>query len=186
MPLLRRVAGLLGILLFLSGSQSVTPVVARAQGDAAMTAGVLDSVQARVLVDSLFQQVSQIRQLEPLRSLDIVVADRAYFGEKDWQQYVLVRDMAAAFFLGTEIVPCPVVREPDGLAMSSRNVHLAPDERAVAPEFHRILASRMSTTDMERALVDAGFGIDYVERRDGRVLGAVRLGKVRLIDNVKC
>lgn len=119
-----------------------------------------------------------------LKLLNIAGADRAYFGEKDWQQYLLVRDMAAAFFLGTEIVPCPVVREPDGLAMSSRNVHLTPEERSIAPVFHRVLASGSPTDDMARALREAGFEVDYVERRDGRVLGAVRLGKVRLIDNV--
>ena len=120
-----------------------------------------------------------------LKLLNIVRPDRAYFGEKDWQQYLLVRDMAEAFFLGSEIVACPVVREADGLAMSSRNVRLEPDHRRLAPEFHRALATGGSPAEIKARLEDAGFEVDYVETRDGRVLGAVRLGKVRLIDNVR-
>ena len=120
-----------------------------------------------------------------MKLFGIVRPDRAYFGEKDWQQLQLVRDMADAFFLGVEVVPCPSVREADGLAMSSRNARLTPEERALAPGFHRVLSSGLPLADMKRALHDAGFTVDYVERRDGRVLGAVRLGKVRLIDNVE-
>jgi len=120
-----------------------------------------------------------------LKLLNIVSADRAYFGEKDWQQLLLVRDMAAAFFHVTEIVACPIVREADGLAMSSRNVYLTPEERVLAPEFHRILASGASTTQMELHLSAAGFEVEYIERCGDRILRAVRLGKLRLIDNVK-
>ncbi|MCU0303611.1 MAG: pantoate--beta-alanine ligase [Thermoanaerobaculales bacterium] len=120
-----------------------------------------------------------------LKLLNIVGADRAYFGEKDWQQLELVRGMAAAFFLGTQIVACPTVREPDGLAMSSRNIHLTPAERALAPELYRILASGAEPAEIARRLATAGFGVDYVERRGARLLAAVRLGKVRLIDNVE-
>ncbi len=120
-----------------------------------------------------------------LKLLNIVSADRAYFGEKDWQQLKLVRDMAAAFFHPTEIVACPIIREPDGLAMSSRNIHLNKEERRLAPEFHLILTGGSSTGEMERKLGDRGFVVDYVERRGDRIVGAVRLGKVRLIDNVE-
>jgi pantoate--beta-alanine ligase len=120
-----------------------------------------------------------------LKLLNIVRADRAYFGEKDWQQLLLVRDMAAAFFVDTEIVACPTVREADGLAMSSRNVLLTPEDRILAPEFHRILSGGGATAGMSRQLTDRGFVVDYVERRDNRILGAVRLGEVRLIDNVE-
>jgi pantoate--beta-alanine ligase len=93
--------------------------------------------------------------------------------------------MAAAFFLDTEIVACPTVREADGLAMSSRNALLTPDERALAPTLHRVLAGGGAVEEMRRWLETAGFGVDYVERRGNRVLAAVRLGKVRLIDNVE-
>ncbi len=119
-----------------------------------------------------------------LKLLNIVRPTRAYFGEKDWQQLTLVRDMAAAFFLGTEIVPCPTVREPDGLALSSRNIHLAPEQRRLAPEFHRILSTGASPETLRQQLKDTGFEVEYVERRGERILGAVRFGKLRLIDNV--
>jgi pantoate--beta-alanine ligase len=119
-----------------------------------------------------------------LKLFGIVRPDRAYFGEKDWQQLQLVRDMAAAFFLDVEVVPCPLVREPDGLAMSSRNARLSPAERGLAPEFHRLLSSGQDADEIRHGLEQTGFGVDYIERRDGRLLGAVRLGNVRLIDNV--
>ena len=120
-----------------------------------------------------------------LKLFGIVHPNRAYFGEKDWQQLQLVRDMASAFFLDLEIVPCPTVREDDGLAMSSRNARLTRAERQLAPEFHNVLTSGRATSEMVAALQRNGFYVDYVERRGSRVLGAVRLGKVRLIDNVE-
>ncbi|MGD8441225.1 MAG: pantoate--beta-alanine ligase [Holophagae bacterium] len=119
-----------------------------------------------------------------LKLLNIVRPHRAYFGEKDWQQLALVRGMVAAFFIDTDVVACPIVREPDGLAMSSRNVHLTPDERAVAPELYRVLSGGGSSDEMAAELERAGFDVDYVAQHEGRVLAAVRLGKVRLIDNV--
>jgi len=119
-----------------------------------------------------------------LKLLNIARAHRAYFGEKDYQQCLLVQGMAEAFFLQTKIVACPTVREPDGLAMSSRNVNLAPKERALAPRFHQALKAGPSVDQIKAALAAAGFEVDYVEERQGRRFGAVRLGKVRLIDNV--
>jgi pantoate--beta-alanine ligase len=120
-----------------------------------------------------------------LKLLEITSAERAYFGEKDWQQLTLVRGMAEAFFLKTEIVACPIVREVDGLALSSRNRRLLPADRVRAPLFHRALAAAGSAEEARRTLQAAGFEVDYVEERDGRRLGAVRLGGVRLIDNVE-
>jgi pantoate--beta-alanine ligase len=76
------------------------------------------------------------------------------------------------------------VREPDGLAMSSRNARLSPAERALAPTFHRVLASASTATAATRELAAAGFAVDYVEDRENRRYGAVRLGPTRLIDNV--
>lgn len=123
-----------------------------------------------------------------LKLLLLVRPERAYFGEKDYQQMLLVDGMAKAFFLDTEIVRCPTLREPDGLAMSSRNRLLTPAERAKAPAFHRVLAESLAAgrppREAEEALTRAGFSVDYVADRDGRRLGAVRIGKVRLIDNV--
>lgn len=119
-----------------------------------------------------------------LKLLLIASAERAYFGEKDWQQLELVRGMADAFFLDTTIVPCAIVRDHDGLALSSRNERLSPEERRRAPRFHQALSSAPSAEGAKASLEADGFIVDYVEDRDGRRLGAVRLGDVRLIDNV--
>jgi pantoate--beta-alanine ligase len=119
-----------------------------------------------------------------LKLLNIAAAERAYFGEKDWQQLSLVRGMADAFFLPTAIVACPIVRESTGLALSSRNARLSAADRERAATLHRVLTSAETTDDAISQLADAGFTIDYVDDHDGRRLAAVRLGGVRLIDNV--
>ena len=119
-----------------------------------------------------------------MKLLQIADAERAYFGEKDFQQLELVRGMVRAFFLRTEIVGCPTVREPDGLALSSRNARLSPAERTLAPQFHAALVSAPTADAARTQLASAGFAVDYVEDRHERRLGAVRLGKTRLIDNV--
>lgn len=120
-----------------------------------------------------------------LKLLNLVRADRAYFGEKDYQQYRLVREMAAAFFTGTRIIPCPTVREADGLAMSSRNLLLEPGERNLAPALHRALRSSAGPAQVKKKLAALGFEPEYVEERWGRRFAAAKLGKVRLIDNVR-
>jgi pantoate--beta-alanine ligase len=119
-----------------------------------------------------------------LKLLEIARAERAYFGEKDWQQLELVRGLTDAFFVPTAIVGCATVRDSDGLALSSRNRQLLPVDRERAPRFYRILSSARTADVASRELQAAGFAVDYVEDRDGRRLGAVRLGAVRLIDNV--
>ncbi len=120
-----------------------------------------------------------------LKLLNLVRPARAYFGEKDYQQYRLIKGMAEAFFLDTEMIPCPTLREPDGLAMSSRNLLLEPEHRELAPELYRALRSKNSPAEIKRRLAALGFKPDYVEERWGRRFAAARLGKVRLIDNVK-
>lgn len=119
-----------------------------------------------------------------LKLLGLARADRAYFGEKDFQQLELVRGMAADFFLPTEIVACPTVRESDGLAMSSRNRRLSSAERALAARFPEVLRTAPSCAAALSSLRSLGFVTDYVEEWRGRRLGAVRLGDVRLIDNL--
>ncbi len=119
-----------------------------------------------------------------MKLLQIADAERAYFGEKDFQQLQLIKGMCEAFFLPTQIIPCPTLREADGLAMSSRNARLSTEERALAPSFNRVLKSAHTAQMARDQLTAAGFAVDYVEDRDGRRYGAVRLGKTRLIDNV--
>ena len=140
---------------------------------------------------------------------DLVGAERAYFGQKDAQQVMVIRQMARDLAIGTEVVTCPTIREPDGLALSSRNVHLAPDERAAAPVLRRALVAardawRAGERDAER-LRDEMFelltkeplaDVEYVSIADVLTLEelttvdrpalaslAVRFGSTRLIDN---
>jgi pantoate--beta-alanine ligase len=140
---------------------------------------------------------------------DLVAADRAYFGQKDAQQVMVIRQMARDLAIDTEVVTCPTVREPDGLALSSRNVHLSPEERSAATVLRRaLIAARDLWASGERSgealraamrsvLADEPLAhVDYVSVADGRTLAeldtvdgpalaslAVRFGSTRLIDN---
>jgi pantoate--beta-alanine ligase len=114
----------------------------------------------------------------------MVRPDRAYFGEKDYQQLRLIQDMAKAFFLGVEVVPVETMREPDGLAMSSRNLLLTPEHRERAPVLYRVLKTAPTAEAAAQELEQAGFRVDYVEEHWGRRFAAAFLGEVRLIDNV--
>ena len=124
-----------------------------------------------------------------MKLLNIVRADRAYFGEKDYQQFLLIRDMARAFFLQTEILACTTVREEDGLALSSRNLNLSAAGRETAPTLNRLLRSGLDDEAVAGELAAAGFDVDYVVSREGRRFGAASLMNgelaVRLIDNVE-
>ncbi len=141
----------------------------------------------------------------------LVGAERAYFGQKDAQQVMVIRQMARDLAIPTEVIACPTVREPDGLALSSRNVHLSPEDRAAAPVLRRaLLAARERWEAGERSgdrLRDAMWEVlkaepratpAYVSVADGRTLAeldrvtdgqtallslAVRFGSTRLIDN---
>ena len=139
----------------------------------------------------------------------LVRPDRAYFGMKDAQQLRVIARMATDLAL-TTVVPCPTVREPDGLAMSSRNVHLAPAERAAAPVLHRALLAgraRWEAGERDAGRIRAAVGevlageplaqVEYVSLADDETLAelervegpailslAVRFGTTRLIDNV--
>jgi pantoate--beta-alanine ligase len=135
--------------------------------------------------------------------------DVAVFGEKDFQQLRVVSRMAADLDLGVRVIGSKTVRERDGLAMSSRNVYLSPEEREAAPALYRAMkesAGRLRNGDDIRAAMaggaklatDAGFRLDYFEVRDAetlapitsatdrpmRILVAALIGKTRLIDNV--
>lgn len=119
-----------------------------------------------------------------LKLLNIAQADRAYFGEKDFQQLTLVKKMVEAFFVPTEIIPCPTIRQEDGLALSSRNGRLSPEQRKQAVEISRLLKSSLSDDEIMKKLAEAGFRPEYVATKWGRRLAAAWLGDVRLIDNV--
>lgn len=141
--------------------------------------------------------------------LGLVRADHAYFGQKDAQQVAVIRRMAIDLAIPTEVVACPTVREPDGLAMSSRNVHLTAAERAAAPVLHRALVAARETWErgersgeMLRSVMSAILAeepiasVEYVSCADAASLQelrlvtgpallslAVHLGRTRLIDN---
>ncbi|MGP8233371.1 MAG: pantoate--beta-alanine ligase [Methylovirgula sp.] len=135
--------------------------------------------------------------------------DVAIFGEKDYQQLAVIRQMARDLNLEPEIVGAPTIRAADGLALSSRNVYLTPEERAKAPLLHTTLercraailqgiAIEVAIDGARDALVEAGFAVDYIAARDAemlapvlmreegpiRLLVAARIGKTRLIDNI--
>ena len=142
---------------------------------------------------------------------NIVRPQRAYFGQKDGQQLAVIRRMVADLNMGIEIVPVPTVREPDGLALSSRNVYLTPEQRKAAPVVYRalcharglwergevdgdLLRREVRSTLEQEPLVEC---IDYVSVADANTLKelnsvrhgamvsvAVGMGKTRLIDNV--
>lgn len=123
-----------------------------------------------------------------MKLLNLVRPERAYFGEKDYQQYRLIRDMCDAFFMDVTIVPCTTIREDDGLAMSSRNLRLTPEDRALAPTFTRLLRTVGTDEEITALLAAEGFDVDYVKSIARRRYGAASLGQganeVRLIDNV--
>ncbi len=123
-----------------------------------------------------------------MKLLNLVRPRRAYFGEKDYQQYLLIRDMCEAFFMDVDIVACPTVRECDGLAMSSRNALLDATGRKRAAILNRTIGKSCSDDTAAGALERAGFEVDYVTTRKQRRFAAVRLRceerEVRLIDNV--
>ena len=119
-----------------------------------------------------------------MKFFNIVRPTRAYFGEKDFQQYKLLDGMVKAFFMDIELIPCPIVREDNGLAISSRNRKLSPAGLALAPKFHEILAGGGSEEEIAAKLEAAGFKVDYVTKKEGRLYAAVFLEEVRLIDNI--
>ena len=118
------------------------------------------------------------------RLFNLIRPTRAYFGEKDYQQYLLVGGLVDAMLMDIEVVPCPTVREADGLAVSSRNRLLSESSRAIAGRLFEALTTLDSTTQVRRALEDAGFDVQYVEEYDGRRFAAAVLDGVRLIDNI--
>ncbi|MEE4601773.1 MAG: pantoate--beta-alanine ligase, partial [Desulfobacteraceae bacterium] len=119
-----------------------------------------------------------------MKLLNLVRPQRAYFGEKDWQQLQLVKGMVEAFFMPLIIVGCPTVRDIDRLAISSRNLHLSKRHREKAARFPKILAAQAPAEEVARLLEADGFEVDYVQDFKGRRCAAIHCGGVRLIDNM--
>jgi pantoate--beta-alanine ligase len=171
----------------------------------------------RVEVAGLTQMLEGISRPHFFSGVTTVVAklfmqclpDIAIFGEKDYQQLLVVKQLVRDLNFPITIAGAPVVREADGLAMSSRNVYLDVSDRVIAPQLHAVLAGMASDLTAGRAIEDtmrqgwvrlenAGFRIDYLELRHSetlmpfetsidapaRLLAAVFLGRIRLIDNV--
>ncbi len=121
-----------------------------------------------------------------LKYLNIVKPTRSYYGEKDYQQLLLIQKMAKAFFLETEIIGCPTVRAEDGLALSSRNSRLTVEQRKKARLFAEILLrTENSENDAIKELEKLGFNVDYIADLWGRRLAAVWLNNIRLIDSIE-
>jgi pantoate--beta-alanine ligase len=168
--------------------------------------GGLDRLMEGARRPGHFNGVAQI----VTRLFDIVRPHRAYFGQKDFQQLVIVRQLARDLYPGLEIVACPIVREQDGLAMSSRNALLGRKERKIAPRIHQILDQarqhgKAMNPDQLRNWVKKQFdlipelGLEYFEIVEDKALIpvtswdekvnkvaciAVLLGGIRLIDNM--
>lgn len=145
---------------------------------------------------------------------DIVGPDRAYFGEKDFQQIAVIKRMVALEGFDIDIVPCPIVRESDGLALSSRNVRLTPAGRAAAPAIHRVLAASKALkeagatpAEIEKKVIEEINAVDGLETEYYSIVDALTMqpvarwsdagadgtvgcitvydGDVRLIDNIR-
>jgi len=120
-----------------------------------------------------------------MKLFQLIKPNYAYFGEKDYQQLKLIQGMVEAFFLDVNIVPCKIIREKDGLAMSSRNLRLTPAQRDLAPKLYEIISTVKDLDSAYKQIEEQGFIIDYLEHdTNGRRYVAARLGDLRLIDNV--
>jgi pantoate--beta-alanine ligase len=122
-----------------------------------------------------------------LKLFSIVRPDRAYFGQKDAQQAEVIRQLISDLALEIELRVLPTVRDADGLALSSRNSLLSPQERERALALHRALATKSAEAARAALAASNGLAIDYVEVADFNppvLAGAVRVGSTRLIDNV--
>ena len=142
---------------------------------------------------------------------EIIEPHKAYFGKKDYQQFLMISQMVKKFHLPVEIIPCPIIREPDGLAMSSRNMRLATGERMIAPLIYETLSGikekagsipvkKLKEWAIKKIGKNPAFVVEYIEIADkntllplenwetiekGMVLAAVKLNEIRLIDNIE-
>lgn len=118
-----------------------------------------------------------------MKLLNIAKPHRAYFGEKDYMQLQLIRDMANAFFMNVDVRGCPTVREASGLAYSSRNGRLNPVARKLAEQFAQLFHQAVPCEQIVKNLTAIGVDVEYIEEHNGRRFAAVSIGGIRLIDN---
>jgi pantoate--beta-alanine ligase len=189
-------------LLFTPGAEEMYPVPVLTTVSVAEVSARLEGASRPIHFAGVATVVAKL--------FSIVGPCRAYFGEKDWQQIAVVRRMVLDLSMPVTVVPCPTLREPDGLAMSSRNVYLSAEERAAAPVLYTALRAGAAAIgagerdpaavrDLMAGIIEAEplAGLDYAEVVDAdsltvpdpltgnlRLLAAVRLGRARLIDNV--
>ena len=142
---------------------------------------------------------------------DIIEPNKAYFGKKDYQQFLVISEMVKQFNLPVEIIPCPIIREPDGLAMSSRNMRLTTRERNIAPLIYETLSGvkekagtipvkKLKEWAVKKIMKNPEFIVEYIEIADKNtllplenwktkekaiVLAAAKLNDIRLIDNIE-
>jgi pantoate--beta-alanine ligase len=119
-----------------------------------------------------------------MKLFNIVKPTRAYFGQKDWQQLQLVKGMVNAFWLPTDIVACPTVRDKNGLALSSRNSRLSPEALQKARVLNQLLTTQDTDDTILKTITALGFTTDYVMTKNNRRFIAASIDGVRLIDNV--
>ncbi len=119
-----------------------------------------------------------------LKLLAGVAPTNAYFGEKDYQQYLLISSMQKAFFLDCEVIACPTIREDSGLPFSSRNRRLSLEDRKLADKFAQVFLQKdVSIEDINQQIQALGIEIDYCQEYLGRRWVAVRIGPIRILDN---
>lgn len=192
--------------VFMPAVEEVYPQADTRQFDLGPVAEVMEGAMRPGHFNGVCQIVSKL--------FEMTRPTRAYFGEKDFQQIAVIRRMVQLEGFDLEIVPCPIVRESDGLALSSRNVRLRPADRAAAPAIHRILAGSLALArdgktpaQVEKAVLDAINGVEGLRAEyysivdaltmqpigswsdcgaDGAVgCATVYAGDVRLIDNIR-
>lgn len=118
-----------------------------------------------------------------MKLLNLTRPDNAYFGEKDYQQYLLIQGMVKALFMNVTIKPCPTIREEGGLAYSSRNNRLDQEQRVRAKQFAKIFHQNKPCAMIIKELTASGITVEYIEEYQNRRFAAVLIGDIRLIDN---
>ncbi len=119
-----------------------------------------------------------------LKLLLLIRPDKAYFGEKDYQQFLLIHGMAKAFYLNTQIILCESLRDANGLPLSSRNEFFSTEEKLLAQRFAEIFQNTaLSTTEVVAQLKEAGIATEYMLDKQTRRFCAVNIGNIRIIDN---